>query len=105
MAKEILMPKMGMTMVSGTIAKWLVEEGAAIEKGDVLLTVETDKAALDVEAFVSGTLLKILVKEGETVPVLQPIGLIGEPGEQVSVPVMTADLTEKPAPEPGEAVS
>ena len=92
MAKEILMPKMGMTMESGTVVQWLVEEGAAVEKGDVLLTVETDKATLDVEAFDSGTLLKIFTKEGETVPVLQPIGVIGKPGEQVAETAGKKDL-------------
>ena len=81
MAKEILMPKMGMTMETGTVLNWYVKEGDAVEKGDLLLSVETDKAVLDVEAFESGTVLKILVPENVTVPVLTKIGYIGRPGE------------------------
>lgn len=83
MAKEILMPKMGMTMEFGTISQWLVKEGDKVEKGDVLLEVETDKANLEAEAFHSGTVLKIFVQEGETVPVLSVIGVIGEEGEEI----------------------
>lgn len=83
MAKEILMPKMGMTMETGTVLNWYVKEGDTVEKGDLLLSVETDKAVLDVEAFEAGTVLKILVPESETVPVLTKIGYIGQPGEAI----------------------
>ena len=83
MAKEILMPKMGMTMETGTIVKWYVNEGDHVEKGDLVLSVETDKAVLDVEAFEDGTILKILTKEGESAPVLTPIGYLGQPGEAI----------------------
>jgi len=81
MAIELTMPKLGLTMDEGTINSWLKKEGDYIEAGKTLLTVETDKVTIDVESPVSGTLLKILVKEGETVPVSQPIGYIGQPGE------------------------
>lgn len=83
MAKEILMPKMGMTMETGTVLNWYVKEGDTVEKDDLLLSVETDKAVLDVEAFEAGTVLKILVPESETVPVLTKIGYIGQPGEAI----------------------
>lgn len=83
MAKEILMPKMGMTMETGTVVKWFVKEGDRVEKGDVMLSVETDKAVLDVEAFEDGTILKIMTQEGESAPVLTPIGYIGQPGEAI----------------------
>lgn len=83
MAKEILMPKMGMTMETGTVLNWYVKEGDTVEKDDLLLSVETDKAVLDVETFEAGTVLKILVPESETVPVLTKIGYIGQPGEAI----------------------
>lgn len=83
MAKEILMPKMGMTMETGTVVEWYVKEGDRVEIGDPMLSVETDKAVLDVEAFEAGTVLKILTKEGDSAPVLTPIGYIGQEGEQL----------------------
>jgi len=95
MAKEIIMPKMGMTMETGTVLKWLVKEGDFVEKGDVMLSVETDKAVLDVEAFEAGTLLKILVQEGESAPVLTCIGYIGDAGEKIEAAAPEADVQEK----------
>lgn len=83
MAKEILMPKMGMTMETGTVLEWFVKEGDTIAKGDVMLSVETDKAVLDVEAFEAGTVLKILTHEGESAPVLTCIGYLGDAGEEI----------------------
>ena len=97
MAKEILMPQMGMTMEKGTILEWFVKEGDIVEKGDVLLSVETDKAVLDVEAFDSGTVLKILAHQGETVPVLNCIGYLGSPGEILpETDGEVNDVSEKP---------
>lgn len=81
MAIELTMPKLGLTMDEGTINSWLIKEGDQIEAGKTLLTIETDKVTIDVESPATGTLLKILVKEGETVPVSQLIGYIGQPGE------------------------
>lgn len=100
MAKEILMPKMGMTMETGTVVKWFVKEGDRVEKGDVMLSVETDKAVLDVEAFEDGTILKILTQEGESAPVLTPIGYLGQPGEAIpeaAAPAASAAAKEEVA--------
>lgn len=83
MATPVILPELGETMNEATIVRWLKNEGDAIKKGDVLLEIQTDKAVLEVESFVSGTLLKVLGQAGETLPVLQVIGFIGEPGEQV----------------------
>ncbi|HUW35666.1 MAG TPA: dihydrolipoamide acetyltransferase family protein [Planctomycetota bacterium] len=77
------MPKLGQTMEEGTIEKWLKKEGDTVTKGEPLFEVTTDKATLEVEAFVSGTLLKVLVNEGETVPVNEVIAFVGEKGEAV----------------------
>ncbi|HWQ80178.1 MAG TPA: 2-oxo acid dehydrogenase subunit E2 [Anaerovoracaceae bacterium] len=81
MATSIIMPKAGMAMEEGTIVKWLVAEGEKVEQGEPLLEILTDKVNMEIEAQVSGTLLKILSREGEVVPVIQVIGYIGEPGE------------------------
>lgn len=73
---EFLMPKLGHLMEEGTISGWLKKQGDRVEKGDVILMVETDKSVLDVESNLSGTLVKILADEGDIVPVNQPIAII-----------------------------
>ena len=84
MAELIKMPKMGATMKEGTLTKWLVKEGDAVEEGDAIFEVETDKLSNDVEAYDDGTILKILVEEGTTVPCQTPLAVIGEAGEDYS---------------------
>ncbi len=83
MATELTMPKTGHIEDEATVYRWLKAEGDAVEEGDVVLEVETEKAVLEVEAFVSGTLLRILVGEGERVAVGTPLAIIGEAGEVV----------------------
>lgn len=83
MAGSIIMPKTGMAMEEGVIIQWLKKEGDRIEKGDPVVEVETDKSTMEVEADYEGTLLKILREEGETVPVTEVIGWIGEEGEEI----------------------
>jgi len=77
------MPKAGMAMEEGQIIKWLKQEGDKVETGEAILEIETDKVAMEVEAERSGVLLKITRGEGETVPVTEPIGYIGDEGEKV----------------------
>ena len=77
MPEEISMPKLSDTMEEGTLIKWYKAEGDYVQQGETLFEVETDKAVLEVEAFVSGVLSQILVHEGEKVPVGTPIGIIG----------------------------
>ncbi|MFB3923246.1 MAG: dihydrolipoamide acetyltransferase family protein [Terriglobia bacterium] len=81
MARAVAMPKLGQSEDVGTILKWRKKEGDAVSKGDILFEIETDKAILEVESFFDGTLLKILVQEGQTVPVQTTVGYIGQPGE------------------------
>lgn len=83
MAGTIIMPKSGMAMEEGVIIKWLKKEGDKIEKGEPVLEVETDKSTMEVEADYEGTLLKIVYNEGDTVPVTEVVGWIGEPGEEI----------------------
>ena len=63
MAKEIVMPKLGLTMTEGTVSKWLKHEGDTVNEGEGLFEVETDKLTNTIEASGSGTLLKIYVPE------------------------------------------
>ncbi|NLD44245.1 MAG: 2-oxo acid dehydrogenase subunit E2 [Chloroflexi bacterium] len=84
MARVVILPKLGQTMEEGTIVEWLVKEGDAVNRGDILFEVESDKAVLEVESSQKGTLLKILVGADATVPVLTPVAVIGEPGEDIS---------------------
>jgi pyruvate dehydrogenase E2 component (dihydrolipoamide acetyltransferase) len=85
MIRDVILPKLGQTMEEGTIVEWLKEEGDPVERGEVLFTVESDKATLEVEALTGGYLRKILVPAGESVPVLTPVGLVSkEPDEDVA---------------------
>ncbi len=84
MASKVIMPKLGQTMEEGTIVEWLKKEGDPVKKGETLFQVESDKAVLEAEAKESGVLLKILVGKGVKVPVLTPVGVIGQPNEDIS---------------------
>ncbi len=83
MARPVLMPKMGFAMQEGKILRWLKQEGDRIERGEPIAEIETEKVNIEIEAFDSGTLLKIVAPEGATVPVGRVIAVLGEPGESV----------------------
>ncbi len=83
MAEKVLMLALSPTMEDGTIVSWHKGEGDTVSNGEVLCEVETDKATMDYESMQEGTLLKILVGEGETAKVEQPIAVIGEEGENI----------------------
>ena len=76
--QPIVLPKLGTTMVEGTISKWLVKEGDKIEKGQPLLEVLSDKANIEIESPETGFLAEIIEKEGETLPVGKIIGVIAK---------------------------
>jgi pyruvate dehydrogenase E2 component (dihydrolipoamide acetyltransferase) len=82
MATTITMPKLGLTMNSGSVQQWKKKVGDAVKKGELLYVVATDKLTVDVESPAEGVLLAITVKEGEEVPVGAPIALIGAEGEE-----------------------
>src|SRR5246127_2390666 len=83
MAKDILMPLLSPSMTEGTLVKWIKKEGDAVKSGDILAEVETDKATMDLEAFDSGILRKILIPEGTKVPVQTRVGIIGTKDEKI----------------------
>jgi pyruvate dehydrogenase E2 component (dihydrolipoamide acetyltransferase) len=87
MAVEVSLPRLGQGMEAGTIVRWLKSEGDTVEKGEALYELDTDKVTQEVEAEASGTLLKILAKEGEEIAVGKRIAVIGEQGEDVAVEV------------------
>jgi pyruvate dehydrogenase E2 component (dihydrolipoamide acetyltransferase) len=76
MATEVILPKLGQTMEEGIIVEWLKQEGDPVQRGEVLFTLESDKATLEVESPGKGFLRKILAPAGEAVPVLAVVGLI-----------------------------
>jgi pyruvate dehydrogenase E2 component (dihydrolipoamide acetyltransferase) len=82
MATEVKLPRLGQGMESGTVVRWLKQEGERVEKGEPLYELDTEKVTQEVEAEASGVLLKIAVQEGE-VPVGQTVAVIGEEGEDV----------------------
>ncbi len=82
MAHPINMPQVGQDIETAVITEWKIKEGDRIEKGDVVALVESDKAVFEVEAFESGTVLKLLFDEDEEASVLEPIAIIGEEGEE-----------------------
>ena len=84
MAEYIIMPKLGFNMDKGTLLKWRKKEGDLVEEQEVLFEIETDKTIMEVEAQTSGILRKILVAEGEEVPVTLPIAIIGGKDEDIS---------------------
>ena len=114
MATEVLMPKLGLTMTEGTIEEWKFKEGDTVKKGDILFSVATDKLTNDVEAEEDGTLLKILLPEGETAPCKSVIAWIGAAGEAVpdaagaaapAAPAAAAPAAAAPAAAPAPAAA
>ena len=85
MAIEILMPALSPTMEEGTLAKWLVKEGAAVKSGDIIAEIETDKATMEFEAVDEGIIGRLLIAEGTAgVKVNTPIAILVEAGESVA---------------------
>jgi pyruvate dehydrogenase E2 component (dihydrolipoamide acetyltransferase) len=85
MAQTVNMPKLGFDMAEGTLVRWVANEGDQVSKGAVLAEIETDKATVEVESTYDGVLLRQLVPQGTTVPVNDPIAVIGEPGEEIKI--------------------
>ena len=103
MATTILMPQMGYDMTEGTVVRWRKQEGEAVTRGEVIAEIETDKATVEMEAYSTGVLGKIVVEEGRMVPVGELIAVITEPGE--AIPALE-DLIDQPsATEPAQAPS
>ena len=107
MATKVKLPRLGQGMESGTIVRWLKSEGDAVEKGEPLYELDTEKVTQEVEADAGGVLLKIAVGEGEEIEVGKPVAVIGEAGEEVpaepAAPAAGSASTEAPAEVPPAA--
>jgi pyruvate dehydrogenase E2 component (dihydrolipoamide acetyltransferase) len=115
---KFCMPSLGADMVAGTIIEWLVKPGDSIKRGDIIAVVDTEKATIEVEVFMTGTVESILVPVGEKVPVGTALAIIrdGEvsapPREaakpivaEPARPVVAAPVTVPPVPRPAERVT
>lgn len=103
MATPVIMPRQGQSVESCIITKWHKNEGDTVNEGDLLFTYETDKATFDEEAKVSGNLLKIFFPEGEDVPCLLNVCVVGNPGEDVSAFAPDQGAQEAAPAAPAEA--
>jgi pyruvate dehydrogenase E2 component (dihydrolipoamide acetyltransferase) len=96
------MPRLSDTMTEGILSQWLKHEGEQVSRGDVLAEIETDKATMELEADDSGVLTRILVEPGTTVPIGQPIAVIGEPDatapQAAAAPAAAAPAAAAPQP-------
>ncbi len=100
MSEELVMPRLSDTMEEGTIGRWLVHEGDAFAAGDVLAEIETDKATMEFQAYDAGTVLRILVGDGETVALGAPIAIVGAEGENAGEAASAGNgATTAPPPE------
>lgn len=105
MASRVVMPKLTDTMEEGVLLEWKKREGDPVQAGEVLAEIETDKAVMDLEAFASGILRKILVQNGETVESGKLLGVIGEADEDITAALSdtvmpAASTSAKPAAVP-----
>ncbi len=91
MAEKIVMLALSPTMETGTIVKWIKNEGEHINSGDVLCEVETDKATMDYESTIDGNLLKIVAHSGSKVKVGETIAISGKKGEPVEPLLVSED--------------
>jgi pyruvate dehydrogenase E2 component (dihydrolipoyllysine-residue acetyltransferase) len=102
---KVVMPKLSDAMESGKIIKWLKKEGDRIQGGDILAEVETDKADVEMEAFGAGVLRKILVPAGASAPIGTLIGVIAEPGEDITALVASAPAASAVPQPPRQVVA
>ena len=98
MATEVVLPQWSMGMADGTIVRWLKHEGELVAEGEPLVEVEAAKVTSEVEAEVAGVVMRILVAEGETVPVRTPLCLIGTADEMRAIDVATRPTPSSEAP-------
>ncbi|HEX4561888.1 MAG TPA: biotin/lipoyl-containing protein, partial [Gemmatimonadales bacterium] len=122
MATTVVMEALSPTMEEGRLVKWAKKEGDAVKTGDTLAEVETDKAVMELVARADGSLIKVVVQEGQTVPVGNVVAYIGTAGEKVdgagtapgavsrplpapAAPTPTVPTASKPAPTPAPAAS
>ena len=107
MATKVIMPKLSPTMEEGQIARWLKKEGDKVSMGEPLAEIDTDKATMEMQALTNGVLRKIIVKDGESAPLGQLIGIVGEPDEDISALLNEASskVQSPPSEQPQKAAA
>jgi pyruvate/2-oxoglutarate dehydrogenase complex dihydrolipoamide acyltransferase (E2) component len=109
MAHSFKLPDLGEGLTEGEVARWLVSEGDTVAEDDPLVEIQTDKATVEIPSPYAGTVLRVLVGEGEVAPVGTVLVVIGEAGEEVAAPVAGAPSGSEPqggrssAPAPARA--
>ncbi|WP_134687036.1 dihydrolipoamide acetyltransferase family protein [Brevibacillus migulae] len=93
MAAEVIMPKLGMSMVEGTVIAWKKKIGDPVTKGDGVVDISSEKIEMEVEAPADGVLLAITVTEGGVVPYGTVLGYIGQPGENIDAAPQSAAVS------------
>lgn len=104
MATEVKIPNVGESITSANVARWHKQDGEVVAKGEVVLTIETDKVSNDLEADVAGT-LKILVQEGEEVAIGSVVAMIEEGAEPASPPAVSPPAPAAAATQPADSPS
>ena len=99
MTKTIIMPKYGLQQDNGTVVEWRVKEGDHVNKGDILLDLETDKALFEYESPESGYVRKLVAQNGEEVPVLSVIAIITDESDE-AIENLTPASADSPTEEP-----
>src|SRR6059036_207044 len=104
----VIMPQMGESIFEGTITKWLKKEGEKVQRDEPLFEISTDKIDTEIPSPASGTLQKILVKEGQTVQINTVVAVIGDGASKPAQPAQpaaaeTTPPVKEPAPPPGPA--
>src|SRR5258707_6944726 len=90
MPELVPMPKLGFDMAEGTLVRKVKKEGEAVNKGEVLAEIETDKATVEVEAYIGGVVKGWLVEEGQHVPIGTPMAVIAAADEKVDIETLRA---------------
>jgi pyruvate dehydrogenase E2 component (dihydrolipoamide acetyltransferase) len=106
---EVVMPQLGADMIEGTILRWRKREGEPVERGEVIVDIETDKANVEIEAFAGGVFRTVLASEGETIPIGGVIAIIAGAEDDISAyaagtkgqPPATADARIAPTSRTG----
>lgn len=104
MIQKVLLPMLGETMESATIETWRKAEGDQVSRGDILCEITTDKATLEVESTVEGTMLAIIAQPGQELPVNTLIAVVGNPGEAIPAELLSGAAAAVPAAKPAGAV-
>ncbi len=105
MATKILMPKLSDTMEEGVILKWLRKEGEKVRQGEILVEIESDKADMELEAYDTGVLRKIVVAEGGKAPIGGLIAIIGDPNEDITPLLSETTPTAQAKPKAGTSAA